>query len=144
MDDMNYRGVINMLVMCGCVGQSGGGWSHYVGRKKLRPQPAGRRSPSASTGRPPRQHELHLVLLRSHRPVALRDADDVEGNLSPTARKGLVGRLASSTTMLRAERMGWLPSPAAQRPTRSMADADGPHPGVETKDYVAQALKWAN
>jgi nitrate reductase alpha subunit len=36
--DMSYRGVINMLVMCGCVGQSGGGWSHYVGQEKLRPQ----------------------------------------------------------------------------------------------------------
>jgi nitrate reductase alpha subunit len=36
--DMNYRGVINMLMMCGCVGQSGGGWSHYVGQEKLRPQ----------------------------------------------------------------------------------------------------------
>ena len=36
--DMNYRGVINMLVMCGCVGQSGGGWAHYVGQEKLRPQ----------------------------------------------------------------------------------------------------------
>nr|HMN86028.1 molybdopterin-dependent oxidoreductase [Bauldia sp.] len=36
--DMNYRGVIAMLVMCGCVGQSGGGWSHYVGQEKLRPQ----------------------------------------------------------------------------------------------------------
>ena len=36
--DMSYRGIINMLVMCGCVGQSGGGWSHYVGQEKLRPQ----------------------------------------------------------------------------------------------------------
>ncbi|HPV25452.1 MAG TPA: molybdopterin-dependent oxidoreductase, partial [Casimicrobium sp.] len=27
--DMNYRGVINMLMMCGCIGQSGGGWAHY-------------------------------------------------------------------------------------------------------------------
>lgn len=36
--DMNYRGMINMLVFCGCVGQSGGGWSHYVGQEKLRPQ----------------------------------------------------------------------------------------------------------
>ncbi len=34
--DMNYRSVINMLVMCGCVGQSGGGWAHYVGQEKLR------------------------------------------------------------------------------------------------------------
>ncbi|MEZ5483063.1 MAG: molybdopterin-dependent oxidoreductase [Porticoccaceae bacterium] len=36
--DMNYRGLINMLIMCGCVGQSGGGWAHYVGQEKLRPQ----------------------------------------------------------------------------------------------------------
>ena len=36
--DMNYRGLINMLMMCGCIGQSGGGWAHYVGQEKLRPQ----------------------------------------------------------------------------------------------------------
>ncbi len=36
--DMNYRGIINMLMLCGCVGQSGGGWAHYVGQEKLRPQ----------------------------------------------------------------------------------------------------------
>ena len=36
--DMNYRGVINMLMMCGCIGKSGGGWAHYVGQEKLRPQ----------------------------------------------------------------------------------------------------------
>ena len=35
--DMIYRSAINMLVFCGCVGQSGGGWSHYVGQEKLRP-----------------------------------------------------------------------------------------------------------
>ncbi|MBM0911726.1 molybdopterin-dependent oxidoreductase, partial [Escherichia coli] len=28
--DMNYRGLINMLIFCGCVGQSGGRWAHYV------------------------------------------------------------------------------------------------------------------
>ena len=36
--DMAYRGIINLLVLCGCIGQSGGGWSHYVGQEKLRPQ----------------------------------------------------------------------------------------------------------
>ena len=35
--DMNYRSVINMLMMCGCIGKSGGGWAHYVGQEKLRP-----------------------------------------------------------------------------------------------------------
>jgi nitrate reductase alpha subunit len=65
-----------MLVMCGCVGQSGGGWAHYVGQEKLRPQTGW--TPLAFAldwARPPRQHELDLGLLRPHRPVALRDAE---------------------------------------------------------------------
>jgi len=40
--DMTYRSVINFLMMCGTVGVSGGGWAHYVGQEKLRPQMAGR------------------------------------------------------------------------------------------------------
>lgn len=36
--DMNYRNIINMLMLCGCVGMTGGGWAHYVGQEKLRPQ----------------------------------------------------------------------------------------------------------
>ena len=48
--DMNYRGIINMLVMCGCVGQSGGGWSTTWARKSCARRPAGCRWPSRSTG----------------------------------------------------------------------------------------------
>ena len=36
--DMGYRSIINFLMMCGTVGVSGGGWAHYVGQEKLRPQ----------------------------------------------------------------------------------------------------------
>ena len=36
--DMNYRSIINFLMMCGTIGISGGGWAHYVGQEKLRPQ----------------------------------------------------------------------------------------------------------
>ncbi len=39
--DMNYRGMINMLIFCGCVGQSGGGWAHYVGQENCAHKPAG-------------------------------------------------------------------------------------------------------
>jgi nitrate reductase alpha subunit len=39
--DMNYRSIINMLMLCGTIGVSGGGWAHYVGQEKLRPRPAG-------------------------------------------------------------------------------------------------------
>ena len=88
--DMNYRGVINMLVMCGCVGQSGGGWSHYVGQEKLRPQIRlaaarlrARLEPAAAPA------ELDLVLLRPHRPVALRDARRRRDHLADRAGRAL-------------------------------------------------------
>lgn len=48
--DMNYRGLINMLIFCGCVGQSGGGWAHYVGGKNCVRRPAGSRWRSPLTG----------------------------------------------------------------------------------------------
>ena len=35
--DMTYRGIINVLMLCGTVGIPGGGWAHYVGQEKLRP-----------------------------------------------------------------------------------------------------------
>jgi nitrate reductase alpha subunit len=36
--DMTYRSAINMLMLCGTLGVNGGGWSHYVGQEKVRPQ----------------------------------------------------------------------------------------------------------
>ena len=36
--DMTYRAIINMLLLTGCEGVSGGGWAHYVGQEKLRPK----------------------------------------------------------------------------------------------------------
>ena len=92
---MNYRGVINLLVMCGCVGKSGGGWSHYVGREKLRPQTGWTALAFAlDWNRPPRQHELDLRLLRPHRPVALREARTAKEILSPTLARRETGTRA--------------------------------------------------
>ncbi len=73
-NDLAYRSIMNLLHMCGCVGQTGGGWAHYVGQEKLRP--AGRlgadrvRARLAASAAP---YELDLVLVLPHRPVALRD-----------------------------------------------------------------------
>lgn len=70
--DMNYRGMINILVFCGCVGQSGGGWAHYVGGEKLRPQ-TGWLPLAFATGLEPSAapDEQHLVFLQPCQPVAL-------------------------------------------------------------------------
>lgn len=37
-NNLIYRACINALILCGCVGKSGGGWNHYVGQEKLSPQ----------------------------------------------------------------------------------------------------------
>nr|MDQ6120551.1 molybdopterin-dependent oxidoreductase [Klebsiella pneumoniae subsp. pneumoniae] len=106
--DMNYRGMINLQVFCGCVGQSGGGWSHYVGQEKLRPQTgwlplafAGLESSAAAD-------EQYLLFLQPRQPVALRKLTAQE-LLSPLADASkFSGSLIDFN--VRAERMGWLPS----------------------------------
>lgn len=36
--DNTYRSIINILLMCGTCGVPGGGWCHYVGQEKIRPE----------------------------------------------------------------------------------------------------------
>jgi nitrate reductase alpha subunit len=138
--DMNYRGVINMLVMCGCVGQSGGGWSHYVGQEKLRPQAGW--APLAFAldwGRPPRQQNstsffyLHTDQWR----YETLEAGEI---LSPTAPAGpWDGAIIDYN--IRAARMGWLPAypTLTQNPLDIARKAKAA--GLEVKDYVPQGLK---
>lgn len=37
-NDLIYRSILSMVMLCGCQGVSGGGWAHYVGQEKVRPQ----------------------------------------------------------------------------------------------------------
>jgi nitrate reductase / nitrite oxidoreductase, alpha subunit len=111
--DMNYRGIINMLVMCGCVGQSGGGWSHYVGQEKLRPQTGW--APLAFAldwARPPR-HMNSTSAWYAHTDQWRYETLKAGEILSPTAPKGDWDKASLIDYNIRAERMGWLPSAPA-------------------------------
>ncbi|MEZ5843157.1 MAG: nitrate reductase subunit alpha [Hyphomicrobiaceae bacterium] len=138
--DMNYRGVINMLVMCGCVGQSGGGWSHYVGQEKLRPQAGW--APLAFAldwGRPPRQQNS-TSFFYTHTNQWRYETLDVREILSPTAPSGpWDGSIIDYN--IRALRMGWLPAyPTLRQNPLTIAD-DAAAAGMEAGPYVAKALK---
>lgn len=138
--DMNYRAVINMLMMCGCVGQSGGGWAHYVGQEKLRPQTGW--LPLAfglDWSRPPRQMNgtsffyLHSSQWR-HEKLSMHDL------LSPLADKSQFSQHALDYNIT-AERQGWLPS-APQLNTNPLRLADAAQKaGMDVKDYVVRELK---
>ena len=138
--DMNYRGIINLLVMCGCVGQSGGGWSHYVGQEKLRPQTGW--LPLAfglDWGRPPRQMNS-TSFFYAHTDQWRYETLDVEDILSPTAPEGEWDASLIDYNA-RAERMGWLPS-APQLKTNPLEVAKAARAaGMEPKDYVTDRLK---
>jgi len=137
--DMNYRGLMNMLIICGCVGQSGGGWSHYVGQEKLRPQSGWLPLAFAlDWGRPPRQQNSTSCFY-AHTDQWRYETLAVSEILSPTAPEG-----SWSGTLIdynvRAERMGWLPSaPQLQANplelTRAAAAVE-----QDPKDYVVQLL----
>ncbi|SUB71563.1 Respiratory nitrate reductase 2 alpha chain [Pluralibacter gergoviae] len=138
--DMNYRGMINMLVFCGCVGQSGGGWAHYVGQEKLRPQNGWLPLAFAlDWNRPPRQMNS-TSFFYNHASQWRYEKLNARELLSPLADPAkFSGHLIDFN--VRAERMGWLPSsPQLNRnPLTIKAAADAA--GVTPAEYTADALR---
>jgi nitrate reductase alpha subunit len=138
--DMNYRGVINLLMLCGCVGQSGGGWAHYVGQEKLRPQTGWTALAFALDWiRPPRQQNS-TSFFYAHTDQWRYEKIGVEEVLSPLAdRKAFGGSMIDYN--VRAERMGWLPSAPQLKTNPLQVVKDAQATGVDPKDYVVRGLK---
>ena len=139
--DMNYRAVINMLVMCGCVGQSGGGWAHYVGQEKLRPQTGWTALAFAlDWARPPR-HMNSTSAWYAHTDQWRYETVTAKDILSPTAPAGDWESLSLIDYNIRSERMGWLPSAPQLKTNPLKVGAAAKAAGMEVPAYVAQELK---
>ncbi len=142
--DMNYRGIINMLMLCGCIGKSGGGWSHYVGQEKLRPQTGWTALAFALDWiRPPRQMNS-TSFFYAHTDQWRYEKLTMEEVLSPLAPQGEEGRQYRGSMIdynVRAERMGWLPSAPQLQTNPLQLVRDARAAGVEPKDYVVKGLK---
>lgn len=138
--DMNYRGVINMLVMCGCVGQSGGGWAHYVGQEKLRPQTGWQPLAFAlDWGRPPR-HMNSTSAWYAHSDQWRYETLEADEILSPTAPEG-DWDVNLIDYNIRAERMGWLPSAPQLKTNPLEVSKQAKEAGKDIATYVAEQLK---
>ncbi|EPR3505901.1 nitrate reductase subunit alpha [Serratia marcescens] len=107
--DMTYRGLINMLIFCGCVGQSGGGWAHYVGQEKLRPQTGWLPLAFGLDWQRPPRHMNSTSFFYNHSSQWRYEAVGTDELLSPLADKSRFGGSLIDFNV-RAERMGWLPS----------------------------------
>ena len=138
--DMNYRGIINLLMMCGCIGQSGGGWAHYVGQEKLRPQTGWTALAFALDWiRPPRQMNS-TSFFYAHTDQWRYEKLDVSEVLSPLADKQKFGGSLIDYNV-RAERMGWLPSAPQLQTNPITLVKQAQAAGVDAKDFAVKGLK---
>jgi nitrate reductase alpha subunit len=137
--DMNYRGLINMLMMCGCVGQSGGGWAHYVGQEKLRPQTGW--LPLAfglDWNRPPRQMNS-TSFFYNHSSQWRHEKVNIHEVLSPLTDKSEMPEHMLDYN-IRSERMGWLPSAPQLNCNPLQVTKDAAAAGMDPKDYLVEQL----
>ncbi len=139
--DMNYRSIINMLVMCGCIGKSGGGWSHYVGQEKLRPQTGWVPLAFATDwNRPPRQQNS-TSFFYAHTDQWRYERLKMEEILSPLEDNPEWKELSFIDCNVRSEHMGWLPSaPQLERNPLDLG-ASIKKSGRNVGEVVAEGLK---
>ncbi len=137
--DMNYRGIINLLMLCGCIGKSGGGWAHYVGQEKLRPQTGWTALAFALDWiRPPRQMNS-TSFFYAHTDQWRYEKLTVEEILSPLADRGAFGGSMIDYNV-RAERMGWLPSAPQLQTNPLQVVRDAQAAGKDPVQYAVEAL----
>ncbi len=137
--DMNYRGVINMLMLCGCIGKSGGGWAHYVGQEKLRPQTGWTALAFAlDWARPPRLQNSTSAFY-AHTDQWRYEKVGVDEVLSPLADKARYGGSLIDYNV-RAERMGWLPSVPQLKTNPLKVARDAAAAGLDPRDYAVKGL----
>ncbi len=138
--DMTYRAIINVLMMCGTVGISGGGFAHYVGQEKLRPQTGWTVLAFATDWIRPTRWMAGTSFFYAHADQWRYEKMDARELLSPLADPA---RYSGSFIDLnvRAERMGWLPS-APQldlNPLKLAQEAE--KAGIDVKAHVVAGLK---
>lgn len=140
--DMNYRGLINIVMMCGCVGQSGGGWAHYVGQEKLRPQ-AGWLPLAFSLDwkRPPRLMN-GTSFYYNHTSQWKYEKVKLSEILSPVSvNRNKWSSYSIIDCNVIAERMGWLPSAPQLGENPIILAQEAEKNGKDIVSYVVDLLK---
>ena len=108
-NDMHYRGIMNLLHICGCVGQSGGGWAHYVGQEKLRPQAGWAPIAFALDWHRPPRHMNSTSYWYLHTDQWRYEKVEAEDMMAPTAKGKYKGYQLVDYNVV-SQRLGWLPS----------------------------------
>jgi nitrate reductase alpha subunit len=144
--DMIYRTIINLTTLCGCQGVNGGGWAHYVGQEKVRPQAAWSQLAFAlDWQRPPRLQNgtsFYYFVTDQWR----YDNYGSEHLLSPTRSNHAPRHMADYNAI--AARLGWLPSyPQFNRNSIELVEEaieQGANSDAQIIDHVVERLQKAD
>ena len=137
--DMNYRGVINMLMLCGCIGKSGGGWSHYVGQENYVHNLAGPHWRLLLTGT---DHHATWTAQVSSTTILANGVMKIVGSWIVVTRQPTHFPEHMLDYNIRAERAGWLPSaPQLNRNPLTIAN-EAKAKGMKVEDYGRKPTKW--
>ncbi|MEW6612870.1 MAG: nitrate reductase subunit alpha, partial [Pseudomonadota bacterium] len=143
-NDMNYRAIMNLLHLCGCVGQSGGGWAHYVGQEKLRPQAGWAPVAFAQDWHRPSRTMNGTTFFYFHTDQWRYERVAADELLADTAKGKYRGYSLGDYNVV-SQRLGWLPSaPHFDRnPLEIVAAAEkaGAKDEAGVAKYVVEQLK---
>lgn len=143
-NDMNYRSIINLVHLCGCVGQSGGGWAHYVGQEALRPQAGWLPLAFASDWHAHVRQAAGTSYWYLHTDQWRYERVTADSLMHPAAKARYRGHTIADYNVV-SERLGWLPAaPHFQRNPLDIAkaaEAEEAQKETSVADYVVNELQ---
>lgn len=138
--DTIYRTFLALTTFCASQGKNGGGWAHYVGQEKLRPQTGWAQYAFALDWHRPARQMISTGFWYLLTDQWRYDRVNVEHMISPLARSP-ERREAPVDSLIEASQRGWMPSyPTFDRSNLDLAETAHAQ-GKSAADYIAGELE---
>lgn len=106
-NDACYRAIINLTSLCGCQGVAGGGWAHYVGQEKVRPQAGWATVTTGSDWLGPARRSQGTTFYYWATDSWRHELLDIK-SMSPEPTRGVLPAHPADCNVI-AARLGWMP-----------------------------------
>ena len=141
--DTIYRTFLTLTTLTGCQGKNGGGWAHYVGQEKVRPQTGFAQMAFALDWQRPARQNISAAFFYLHTGQWRYDSHGADV-LSSATGKGLFQDKSPADLLAASARMGWMPSyPTLSGNILDHCDAAKAE-GITPQEYVLRELQNGN
>ncbi len=138
--DNTYRSIINILLMCGTCGVTGGGWCHYVGQEKIRPEAGWSEYSFAKDWEPAARHMNSTSYFYEHTDQWRYERIPLSDMLSPLADTKVYNGTYVDYNV-KSELMGWLPSAPQLNVNPTEIASRAAKAGKDPQAYLIEQLK---